>query len=460
MSEKPANQVEEWYLKERGITPETLHACKVETTDTEARWKVGNRYKIRTGFAPGEKRVFKYSEMGQPNKEWSLPVRSRDYVLPVIACEGETDAMCLWQKGGKDKYGSIVAVPGCDALTESIAAVLAKRAQKTQLYFVLDNEQSEAGDYNPDDWKEAQQPIRKVDESWQRIKKLLPKARRIYLPDGYKDLCEYFRIYDIKDFDEFVVNAEARYNYNRLDLSGPASEMEWLWNGVVPRGQFGVLQGESNVGKSMLYQALAVALANGDSNFLKRALNPTREGRVFIVDNENPEEVIRERYHKMGLKDQKKLYVVSNRGVRLDVPGDAGKLYEDVSNFNPDIVFLDSFVRLHMQDENSSAAISGMYNSAVLPLSRDLGTAVVLLHHVNKTSSGDSRQRTRGSTDITAGCDFAWDMVEGVGEMSFKKLVRFKTRSGPVFSEIKFQIEDTEEGGLDFPIITTQTDVL
>jgi hypothetical protein len=432
----------------------------VETSDHEARWKVGERYKIRTGFNPGEVRAFNYSVKGLPNKEWSLPVRSRDYILPVIACEGETDAMCLWQKGGKDKYGSIVAVPGCDALSEDIALRLSTRAKKTQLYFVLDNETNPEGDYNPDDWKEAQQPIRKVDQSWQRIKRLLPKARRIYLPPDFKDLCEYFRSFDINDFDEFVVNAEARYNYNRLDLSGPSSEMEWLWNGIIPRGQFGVLQGESNVGKSMLYQALAVALANGDKHFLGRHLSPMREGRVFIVDNENPEEVIRERYHKMGLKDQKKLYVISNAGVRLDMPGDVAKLYEDVSNFNPDIVFLDSFVRLHMQDEDKAGPVSAMYNSAVLPLSRDLGTAVLLLHHVGKTSNGDSRKRTRGSSDITAGCDFAWDMLEGVGEMAFKKLVRFKTRSGPVHSEIKFQIEDTEDGGLNFPVVSMATDVL
>lgn len=457
----PANAVERWFLNERGIGPETLERCKVETSDTEARWRVGTTWKIRTGFGPGEKRGFKYADKGHPLSAFHLPVKSRDIVDPVIVCEGETDAMRLWQEGGKDLYGQISALPGCDAITQDVADKLLKRAGKAPIFFVLDNEKQPEGDYNPDDWKEAKQPIRKVDESWKRIKALLPKARRIYLPEPYKDICEYLDIYSIKDFDKHVVHAE-RYNFEALDLAQTGVSPEFLWDEVIPRSQFVLLQGESNVGKSLLYQALAVALANGEPEFLGKALKPVRAGRVLIVDEENPEEVIRHRLAQLGLREdcQKNLRIISQRGVRIDL--DSDKLFEDVESFGPDLTVLDSFIRLHAQDENSASAVSGMFNTSVLPISRQLGSAVLLLHHVNRTDSGDSRRRTRGSTDIMASVDVGWDLVDHVIEnnVTTKFLSRFKTRNGAVRKDLRYRIVDTESGGLDFPVIDGTGDVL
>lgn len=464
MSRKPANSVEEWYLRERGISPDTLDRCHVETTATEARWKVGSTFKVRTGFGLGEKRGFKYAEAGHPLVPWFLPVKSASITDPVIVCEGETDAMRLWEAGGKDMYGSIAALPGCDAITPAVAKRLAKRAEKTSIFFVLDNEKdAENGDYNPEDWKDKKNPVRKVDQSWERIKTLLPQARRLYLPEAYKDVCAYLDIYSMKDFDEFVLKADPRYNYERLDLTAPGATPTYLWGDVIPRAQFGIWQGTSNVGKSMLYLALAVALANGEKFFLGKLLNPTRDGRVLVVDEENPEEIIRERLTKLGLRDdaQKKLFIISQRGVRLDRPDSSAHLFEDVSNFNPDLVVLDSFVRLHMQEEESSGAISKMYNASVLPLSRSLGAAIVLLHHVIKGDSADSMKRNRGSGDIVAGCDVAWDLVDRLDdEQPHKLFSRFKSRSGAVKKEIRFQIADTADGGLDFPVVSHTKDVL
>lgn len=460
MSEKPRNAVQRWFLEQRGIHPETLDRCKITTSDTEASWPVGSTRKIRTGFGPGEKRGFKYADKGHPLSAFYLPVKSADITDPVIVTEGESDALRLWQAGGKDLYGSIAALPGCDAITPEVAASLAKRAAKTTLYFVLDNDKPEGGDaYNPDDWKDAKTPVRKTDESWKRIKTLLPKARRIHLPEAYKDLCEYLEIYDIKDFDKHVVNAK-HFNFDALNLELIGATPEYLWEDIIPRSQFVLLQGESNVGKSLLYQALAVALANGDTEFLGRKLTPVRSGRVLIADEENPEEVIRHRLAQLGLRPecQKNLRIISQRGVRIDL--DSDKLFEDVESFDPDLTVLDSFIRLHSQDENNASAVSGMFNTSVLPISRQLGSAVLLLHHVNRTDSGDSRRRTRGSTDIMASTDVAWDLVDRIGEVPHKMLSRFKTRSGSVRKNIWFRIEDTEEGRLGFPLMDGTGDVL
>lgn len=467
MSAKTENDVQDWYLKERGIKPETLEACGVVTDNDEARWKLGTTHKIRTGFGTGD-RKFRMAESGHPFAIWQLPVKTLPITDPVIVCEGETDAMKLWQDGGNLKYGMIAAIPGCDALTKEAAEKLKAVAGRATIYFVLDNDTHQADgesseDYDPESWKDAKttrpNPARSVDESWQRIKTMIPKARRIYLPDEYKDICAYLKVFTIKEFDGFVVNAEARYHFNKLDLSQPGPPPEYLWDEVIPRSQFVLLQGAMGMGKSLLYQALAVAMANGESFFMGRTISPQKGGRVLIVDEENPEAVIRHRLSQLGLRPdaQKRLHIISMRGVRLDMAPDVAKLYEDVENFDPDLVCLDSFVRFHMQDENNSGAISQMYNSAIIPLSRQLGASVLLLHHVNKTNSGDSRDRTRGSTDITAGVDQAWDMIDKAYEGEGGKyihVVRFKTRTGATAADFGYQVKDTATGGLEFPLIT------
>lgn len=458
MSEKPADEVQEWYLRERGITPETLERCKVTTTDKASSWPLGEAVKTRTGFGPGEIRKFTLKPKGTPFSIWHLPVKTTPVVDPVIVCEGETDAMRLWQDGGAHLYGKICAIPGCDALTAEAAADLLKRAGKAPIYFVLDNDKLADGEgaYDPDDWKDKKNPIRVTDDSWQRIKQMLPRAKRIELPSDYKDICEYLNIYTVKDFDKFVVGAEARYNFDHLDLSAPAHAPEYLWQDFIPRSQWGLLFGDSGVGKSMLYQALAVALANGESFFLGRKLNPTKGGRVLIVDEENFEAEIRSRMRKHGLKNeaQKNLHIISGRGVRLDNKREAGKLFEDVENFDPDLTVLDSFVRLHESDEDKAGPVSAIFNSAIAPLSRQLGSAVWLLHH---TGNND---RLRGSSDIKAAPDFAWKMMNMEGEVAYKVMSRTKSRDGVTRSQVQFRFEDTEGGGLEFKLLDEGGDVL
>lgn len=454
------NVIEQWYLDNRGIKAATLKDNGVETFPEEAvpyaRWKLGDTHKRRTGFLPGQPRTFRMEDKGFPVAAWRLRVKAREIADPVIVCEGETDALRLWQEGGKELYGSILALPGCDAITPEVAAFLAQRSARTQLYFVLDNDKPDEAAYDPDDWKDKKHPVAKVDDAWTRIKSLLPKARRIYLPPDYKDVCEYLNVYGLKDFDQFVVHAEARYNFPKLDLSQPPKATDWLWYNIIPTGRVGLLQGDQNVGKSLLYQALAVALANGETHFLGQKLNPTRGGKVLIVDNENAEADTRLRLEKLGLKvmAQKKLHIVSGQDVRIDRPADNAKLFEDVSNFEPDLVVLDSFVRLHSQDENSSGAVSQIYNDGLLPLSRKLGAAVLLLHHVNKSNSGDSKQKTRGSGDIGAAPDFCYELADMVDEVSYKFLSRFKNRLGAVKFDLQYRIEDRDDGGLDFPLMS------
>jgi hypothetical protein len=457
MSKPVLNAVQNWYLKERGITPETLERCRVETTDTEARWQVGKDgpWKVRTGFGLGEKRRFWYEPKGLPLAPWFLPVKAAPIVDPLICTEGETDAKSLWQAGGKDLYGQICALPGCDAITQEAADKIARRAGKAPIYFVLDNETKPGGDYNPEDWKESKSPVRKVDESWKKIQRYLPHAKRIYLPQPYKDICEYLNIYSIQDFDKHVVHAPARYNYESLDLSHDKDlEPSWLWKGGLPHGMFGMIQGNGGLGKSWILMGLAVAIAEGWPTFMGRALD-ARKGRAMLVDNENPRSVVRYRLKQLGLTEANwpKLRIISHQ-VMLDE--DPEKLFEDVATFDPDFLGLDSLTTLHTLDENKPSQMGVVSTKAIRPLAHDLGVSVFLLHHVNR-GTGSAQARTRGGEHVANATDVAWDVSE---DGDVRAMERFRTRIGGKGTILYYAINDKPNGKVEIEMAGTGGDVL
>src|SRR6266704_2948182 len=150
--------------------------------------------------------------------------------------------------------------------------------------------------------------------------------------------------------------------------------------------------------------ALALAIANDGERFLGHVVR--EHGRVLYVDEENPEDLIYDRFRKLGLNmsSARNIRYLNNVGIRLD-KSDADVLAEEAMDFEPALVVLDSLTRFHTEDENHAGAMAGLFHNAIKPLARETGAAVVLIHHANKTESNSSFRRSRGSGDITASVD-------------------------------------------------------
>lgn len=421
----------EWFAS-KGITPDTLESFGISVDDEGAICFPYGRQLDGTFTAtkrrknlPDGKRVFLWPK-GQPLQLFNAD----DNHTRSFLVEGETDTMRLWQElGGQDKNTGVVGIPGIESWKDEWSDTF---KDSDRVWVILDNDQ----DYNVK---------ARVDTAWRNIRYALgSKAKRVHLPEDVNDVCEFFDRYDLDALRVLSKRSPiASSRYRALDLTKEPPPVRWLVEGLVCRGDIHLLIGEPGIGKSWITMALAQAISNGDSGFLGMAVR--EHGRVLYVDEENPEDLIYDRFRKLGLNREgaRNIRYLNNIGVRLDT-GDAQILVEEALDFEPSLVVLDSLTRFHTQDENHAGAMASLFHNALKPLARETGAAVVLIHHANKTDSNSSYRRSRGSGDITASVDTAYDVRE-TGENALV-MATFKSRRQALGGAIFMTIMDTPEG--------------
>jgi RecA-family ATPase len=112
--------------------------------------------------------------------------------------------------------------------------------------------------------------------------------------------------------------------------------------------------------------------------------------------------------------------------------------------YQPTLIVLDSLTRLHTQDENNAGAMAGLFNDSINTLTKETGAAVVILHHTNKVESNSSYAKTRGSSDIGAAVDAAFEARKGdAGQFS---LIHFKSRRKQAGDVTRLDIQDNPDG--------------
>lgn len=346
----------------------------------------------------------------------------------VFLVEGETDTMRLWQE--LDGTADVVGISGINGWREDMAETL---GQYERVFVILDNDP----DYNV---------VAVVDKCWSQIRKDLgAKARRIRLPGEVKDVCEFFERYNL---DALRVLSKARglgaSRFRPLDLTKEPPPVRWVVDGMFCRGDVHLLIGEPGIGKSWLTMALATGVADKWDNYLGK---PIREhGRVLYVDEENPADLIFDRFAKLGLDttSARNIRYINNEGLRLDKNPEI--LVEEALEYDPALIILDSLSRLHTQDENNAGAMAELFGASLKPLARESGAAVVLIHHVNKSDGASSFRRSRGSGDITASPDCGYDVRElGTGILA---VANFKSRRAAQVAPVYVTFRDTDDGML------------
>jgi len=413
-----------WFQYNKGITEETLIAFDVHS-DNDYEWVVfpyPNGDKKRY-IGPG-KRQFS-SEKGLHLGLYHGPLNDKPYCFVV---EGETDTMRLWQEGVHNVFG----IPGAYGMRENDAEAL---KQYETIYIVLDND----ADYNTS---------AKIEKAWGSIRGILgSKAKRVILPEEVKDIVEFFENYTMDTFLEIVKDCkDGKYHYSALDLAIPPPPYEWLVDGVIAKGDSTLLVGEPNVGKSWLSLSLAVAIANGDESWIKWPLN--NHGRVLYVDEENPHDVVYHRLRQLGLRNYDNIRYIHRQGVRLDRRFD--KFLDEAVTYQPSLIVLDSLTRLHTQDENNAGAMAALFNDSINALTKETGSAIMVLHHTNKGEANSSYTRTRGSSDIGAAVDCGLEArSEAPGRFN---LIHFKSRRRQAGDSTHVEIQDAGNGVSIVPV--------
>lgn len=148
----------------------------------------------------------------------------------------------------------------------------------------------------------------------------------------------------------------------------------------------------------------AVSVASG-APCLRRFRVP-RPGPVLLYAAEDALHIVRQRLEAItaaagvdlvGLP----LHVITASSVRLDLEQDRARLRVTVAEIAPRLLVLDPFVRLHRKNENVAGDVAPLLGY-LRQLERELGVAVLLVHHARKSGGARAGQALRGSSELHA----------------------------------------------------------
>ncbi len=128
---------------------------------------------------------------------------------------------------------------------------------------------------------------------------------------------------------------------------------------------------------------------------------PTVQAPVLVVDQESHLAKLQERLRMLDRADplprDTPLDLVVTAGLYLDDAAGHAQLDAWLRQYQPAVVFLDSFTRFHRAEENSSGGMADVHAS-LRQLGQAHGTAFVLLDHTRKRGlNNEPEERLRGS---------------------------------------------------------------
>lgn len=337
-----------------------------------------------------------------PGKAGQLPFLPANFEPQdwMFIFEGETDTMAAWQSAPPEAQAGMVGLSGTDAFAKWTPEYLEEMFGKAKTVFVvMDNE-------DPYDNADA---AASVERGWAKIQDALGrKARRVVLPQGINDVAEFFQTYDWAAFRVLLKKArEPKRFYKRLDLSKDAPPTDWLVEDFAVRHEATVLAGDGGVGKSFITMQLALAVASGQATFLDLAIK--RHGRVLYVDEENSADLILQRLNALSrdmfgegtLPPQVRENLEYLWYAGVDLLNEPEKLREEALDLQPELVIIDSLSRVALgAEENSNPDMTKLMRAGVVPIARDTGAAVILVHHTDKDGRGP-----RGASAIRNSAD-------------------------------------------------------
>ena len=188
-------------------------------------------------------------------------------------------------------------------------------------------------------------------------------------------------------------------------MAHPPQEPAPLVTGVFGVGEGIIWGGQPNVGKTWIALDLALAVATG-TPFLHHFEVP-QSHPVLMIDEEGSQWNNYRRFEMMlegrrvGSTIDIPIHVSIGRGVRLDTPQGITIMQRMLERYRPKLVIMDSLVRMHGGDENSSRSMADFFH-LTKQIMTTYETSILFTHHVRKPSleSNDPGDLIRGSTDI------------------------------------------------------------
>lgn len=445
MAQTLNDRLARWFLEFRGIRLDTLERFGVYSSDDDVAcfpYPHGDT-KLRAGTLSGEKKRMWWEKRLDSRSLYGQDVAPKD-AESFFMVEGETDFLRLSQ-ALHDAGRTDVAVYGLSGVNWWRDEFVDQLAGHKRGYTIFDN----------DDPYTNKQAVDATSAAWLKIRKSIgPKVSRVALPGGVKDVCEFFSAYDFPGTGSGLEmlaalcreSAKPKLNFNYLDLSLPIPEYEWLVEGFMAFPDISLVYGRESSRKSWFSMALAAAIVTGERRFLGMPLN--YHGPVLYFDQENPEDVVRNRFAQLGVTPEtpgyENLKIASFQFV--DVMRDADRIIEDLWLSGARAFFVDSFSTTHSLDENNGPDMTKVMQHGYLKIARSTGAAGVVVHH-SKQNADEIGNASRGSTAIIGQADFGLHVAQAKDYPRASWVSPYKPRRGQDLNPFLMQVEDYESEG-------------
>lgn len=178
---------------------------------------------------------------------------------------------------------------------------------------------------------------------------------------------------------------------------------------LIYENNYGLLVGPSESGKSMLANAIGLALSAPPHRRISPAgLEIPEQRNVLYIDRENRERRAARRLAKLGLTLDHTFTLVCRDPISLNDRAGVDHLLLEIAKHRAQVVIFDTLTRFHNQNENASDQMAVVTRN-ILDVC-DEGVTVLMLHHTSKGGRDRAKEPvhtddTRGSGEIGAGAD-------------------------------------------------------
>jgi hypothetical protein len=182
-----------------------------------------------------------------------------------------------------------------------------------------------------------------------------------------------------------------------LEQDDPAAD--YLVDNIIARGTVNLIVSKPKVGKSVLARAMCVAITQGRPEFLGYAVKP---GTCWYLALEGRAQDHRAHFRQLGARSTDPLRIYCGRAPQKAIDQVRAWAEHEV----PDVIVVDTLQRfVQATDSDNYAEMSNLFDP-IIGLSRDLGCALVFLHHARKMADGAlTLDAVHGSVAISGSVD-------------------------------------------------------
>lgn len=219
--------------------------------------------------------------------------------------------------------------------------------------------------------------------------------------------------------------------------------VQWLVDGLIPLGGITILHGLPMAGKTWLMLDIAIKASQGKPLFGKF---PTTQTNSLLLDEESGERLLFDRFKKLQASSELPLYYITMGSSNFN-EAYVKQLVVWCKQNRIGLVMVDSLVRIHGGDENTSKDSAKVFR--LLRMLTSEGITVLVIHHNTKASAnGEYGSQMRGSGDIQASVDCQLSLIRPYKDGSVT-LEQVKNRYAKETPTIEISLVE-HEGHIEF----------